>query len=224
MKETEKNAPERQWEFQCLRRRNGEATMELILASQSPRRRELLARLGLSFRVLAADIDETMDPGRAAFQEVARLSAGKAAAVAASAPEDSVIVAADTVVVLEGKILGKPRDKADAARMLQDLSGRDHQVMTGLTVRRGPVVQTDTVVTHVHFRPLDHREVAAYVASGEPMDKAGAYGIQGLASIFVDRLDGDYYNVMGLPLCRLCRMLRAVGVEVLGLAGNPVEL
>ena len=196
--------------------------MELILASQSPRRRELLARLGLTFTVRAAELDETMDPGLSPADEVARLSAEKAAAV--DPGDGSVVVAADTVVVLEGKILGKPRDKADAARMLQDLSGRDHQVMTGLTVRRGPVVQTDTVVTHVHFRPLDHREVAAYVASGEPMDKAGAYGIQGLASIFVDRLDGDYYNVMGLPLCRLCRMLRAVGVEVLGLAGNPVEL
>ena len=198
--------------------------MDLILASQSPRRQELLQRLGLAFRVCAADIDETMDPGRPVFQEVARLSAGKAAAIARSAAADSVIVAADTVVVLDGAVLGKPRDAAHAADMLHALSGRSHQVMTGLTVRRGSRIQTDTVITQVHFRPLHSREIDAYVASGEPMDKAGAYGIQGLAAIFVDRLDGDYYNVMGFPLCRLCRMLRAAGVEVLGIAGNPTGL
>ncbi len=189
--------------------------MELLLASQSPRRRELLGRLGLEFAVAVPDVDETMDPALPAFDEVARLSAAKAAAV-----DGTVVVAADTVVVLDGRVLGKPRDAAEAAEMLRALSGRAHQVMTGLTVRRGDFVQTDTVVTDVHFRPLGAAEIAAYVATGEPMDKAGAYGIQGLASVFVDRLAGDYYNVMGLPLCRLCRMLRAAGVAVLGQTGD----
>ena len=192
--------------------------MELILASQSPRRRELLERLGLHFTVRAADLDESMDAARPPAEEVARLSAEKAAAVD---PGSAVVVAADTVVVLEGRVLGKPRSADEAAEMLRALSGRAHQVMTGVTVRRGGRAETDTVVTDVHFRPLTEREIAAYVATGEPMDKAGAYGIQGLASIFVDRLDGDYYNVMGLPLCRLCRMLRAAGVEILGQAGEP---
>lgn len=189
--------------------------MELILASQSPRRRELLERLGLSFSVRAADIDETMDAARSAFDEVARLSREKAAAIAAHARADDVIVAADTVVVLDGRILGKPRDTAHAVEMLTALSGRSHQVMTGLTVRRGGAVQTDTVVTDVHVRPLSQAEIFAYAATSEPLDKAGAYGIQGLAAVFVDRLDGDYYNVMGLPLCRLCAMLRAAGVQIL---------
>ena len=195
--------------------------MKLILASQSPRRRELLSRLGLHFHVHAADIDETLEPDLPAYEQVARLSVKKAAAVAAAdAREGDVVVAADTVGVLDGKILGKPRDQQEAREMLTALSGREHQVMTGVTVRKDGHAVTDTVVTHVHFRPLEQAEIEAYVASGEPMDKAGAYGIQGLASIFVDRLDGDYYNVMGLPLCRLCEMLRSAGVAVLGMGGN----
>ena len=191
--------------------------MELILASQSPRRRELLGRLGLTFQVRAADIDETMNPALRPFDEVARLSRDKAAAIAAEAPGDTVVVAADTVVVLENRVLGQPHSEREAVEMLRSLSGRPHQVMTGMTVRRGDRVESDTVVTDVHFRPLSEQEIEAYVATGEPMDKAGAYGIQGLASIFIDRLAGDYYNVMGLPLCRLCAMLRAAGVPVLGL-------
>ena len=189
----------------------------LILASQSPRRRELLGRLGLSFTVRAADIDETMDPGRPAFDEVARLSREKAAAIALGAEPGDVIVAADTIVVLDGRILGKPRNEADARAMLSALSGREHQVMTGVTVRRGQQVQTETCVTQVHFRPLSQAEIAAYVATGDPLDKAGAYGVQGLASVFVDRLDGDFFNVMGLPLCKLCSMLRSAGVPILGI-------
>ena len=191
--------------------------MEIILASQSPRRRELLGRLGLSFTVRAADIDETMDPGRPAFDEVARLSREKAAAIALGAEPGDVIVAADTIVVLDGRILGKPRNEADARAMLSALSGREHQVMTGVTVRRGQQVQTETCVTQVHFRPLSQAEIAAYVATGDPLDKAGAYGVQGLASVFVDRLDGDFFNVMGLPLCKLCGMLRSAGVPILGI-------
>ncbi|MCI8526519.1 MAG: septum formation inhibitor Maf [Oscillospiraceae bacterium] len=190
----------------------------LILASQSPRRRELLARLGLPFTVRAADVDETMDQDVPPEEEVARLSARKAAAAAAG-PGD-VVVAADTVVVLDHRVLGKPRDAAEARAMLTALSGRSHQVMTGLTVRRGGEIQTETAVTQVRFRPLSSGEIDAYVATGEPMDKAGAYGIQGLAAVFADRLDGDYYNVMGLPLCALCRMLRRAGLPVLGETAN----
>lgn len=190
--------------------------MQIILASQSPRRRELLAKLGLPFTVQAVRADETMDPGLDPRQEVARVSRVKAMAAQAG-PED-VVIAADTIVVCQGRILGKPRDKAQAADMLAMLSGRDHQVMTGYTLRRGSQVITGTEVSHIFFRPLDPAEIRAYVETGEPMDKAGAYGIQGLAGLFVERLDGDYYNVMGLPICRLCAMLRHLGVEILGQA------
>lgn len=188
--------------------------MELILASQSPRRRELLAQMGLRFTVHAADIDETMDPGLPAGQEVARVSRAKALAVARG-PED-VVIAADTVVVCQGKILGKPHTPERAVEMLELLSGRDHQVLTGCTVLRGETVLSHLETTHLYFRPLSAEEIAAYVATGEPLDKAGAYGIQGLGGLFVRRLEGDYYNVMGLPLCALTGLLRQVGVPVLG--------
>lgn len=188
--------------------------MELILASQSPRRRELLAQMGLRFTVHAADIDETMDPGLPAGQEVARVSRAKALAIARG-PED-VVIAADTVVVCQGKILGKPHTPERAVEMLELLSGRDHQVLTGCTVLRGETVLSHLETTHLYFRPLSAEEIAAYVATGEPLDKAGAYGIQGLGGLFVRRLEGDYYNVMGLPLCALTGLLRQVGVPVLG--------
>ncbi len=190
--------------------------MDIILASQSPRRRELLERLGLTFEVHAADIDETMDDENPVADEVARLSRRKAEAVAKTRPEDDLIIAADTVVVLDHRVLGKPKSEAEAAGMLKALSGRSHQVMTGVTARRGGRVLTGTEITEVHFRALSPQEIAAYVATGEPMDKAGAYGVQGLGSIFVDRLGGDYYNVMGLPVCRLAGMLRELGIDVLG--------
>ena len=125
-------------------------------------------------------------------------------------------IAADTIVVIDGKILGKPKDEADAARMLRLLSGRRHEVMTGLTVLKGAQLQSCVVRTGIEFRALSEREIAAYVATGEPMDKAGAYGIQGRASIFVRHLDGDYFCVMGLPVCTLAQMLRGCGVEILG--------
>lgn len=180
--------------------------MNVILASQSPRRRELMALLGIPFTVQAADIDETMDPGKAPYDEVARVSRLKAAAVA-RAPED-VVIAADTIVVCAGKILGKPRDKDDAFAMLQLLSGRDHQVMTGMTVLYGDTCISCTEVTHIHFRSLSDGEIRSYIATGEPMDKAGSYGIQGGAALFAQRIEGDYYNVVGLPVCRLGMILR----------------
>lgn len=188
--------------------------MGLILASQSPRRRELLSRLGLRFQVETAGVDETMDPAKAPFDETARLSRAKAFAVNAG-PDDTVI-AADTVVVLDGAALGKPKDPSDASDMLHALSGRSHEVMTGLTVKRGEQSWSLTAVTRVWFRPLSGAEIAAYVESGEPMDKAGAYGIQGLAGSFVERLEGDYFNVVGLPLCPLTGLLRKAGIAVLG--------
>lgn len=187
--------------------------MQLILASASPRRKELLGLFGLPFVVRAADIDETMDPENAPYDEVARVSRRKALAVQRT--EDDVVIAADTIVVCEGKILGKPHDAAQAKAMLALLSGRDHQVMTGCTVLRGETGKTVTEVTDLHFRPLSQKEIDRYVASGEPMDKAGAYGIQGGAALFCQRMVGDYYNVMGLPVCRLGQMLREVAPEVM---------
>ena len=188
--------------------------MQLILASQSPRRRELLGLTGLDFTVRVADIDETMDAGKAPFDEVARVSRLKALAVD-RAPGD-VVIAADTIVVCEGKVLGKPHDEEEAVSMLRLLSGRDHQVMTGVTVVRGERTETFTEVTDLHFRELTEKEIAAYVASGEPMDKAGSYGIQGGAALFCTRMVGDYYNVMGLPVCRLGMVLRDMAPDLMG--------
>ena len=187
--------------------------MNLILASQSPRRRELLGLTGLPFVVRAADIDETMDPGKAPFDEVARVSCLKAEAVARK-PED-VVIAADTIVVCGGEVLGKPRNEADAFRILSVLSGRHHEVMTGMTVVCGDKAITHTEVTKIHFRELHPEEIRAYIASGEPMDKAGAYGIQGGAALFCEKMDGDYYNVMGLPVCRLGQVLKKCAPEIM---------
>lgn len=187
--------------------------MELILASQSPRRKELLRLIGLPFVIRVADIDETMDPAADPAREVARVSRQKAEAIAHT-PED-IVIAADTIVVLEGKVLGKPTDAAHAGAMLAALSGKDHQVMTGVTVLKGEQVLTHTEITDIHFRPLSQKEIRRYVATGEPMDKAGAYGIQGGAALFVQQLRGDYYNVMGLPVCRLYEMLCALAPELM---------
>lgn len=190
--------------------------MHIVLASQSPRRKELLERMGLEFSVRLAEHDETMDPAAEPCDEVARVSSRKAAAVAPLCGPEDVIIAADTIVVCDGLVMGKPHSRSEAAAMLRRLSGRAHQVMTGLTVRCGQRAETRTVVTDLRFRDLSESEILAYVATGEPMDKAGAYGIQGLASIFVAGLDGDYYNVMGLPVCTLTLLLREFGVQVLG--------
>ena len=188
--------------------------MQLILASASPRRRELMGLYHIPFVILAADFDETMDPNLAPEQEVARISRAKAAAVPRE--DDDVVVAADTIVVCGGKVLGKPHSEAEAVAMLKLLSGRDHQVMTGVTVARGSRMRTHTEITDIHFRKLSNREIQAYVASGEPMDKAGAYGIQGGAALFCDRMEGDYYNVVGLPVCRLGQMLRDMAPDMMG--------
>jgi septum formation protein len=187
--------------------------MELILASQSPRRKELLELFRLPFTVRIADIDETMDLNKAPYDEVARVSRCKAEAVTREA--DDVVIAADTIVVCQGRVLGKPRDTADAKAMLSLLSGRDHQVMTGLCVIRGEKCVTATEVTDIHFRNLSEAEIDAYVATGDPMDKAGSYGIQGGAALFAEKMVGDYYNVMGLPVCRLWKILKELAPELL---------
>lgn len=185
--------------------------MQLILASQSPRRKALMELFRMPFSVQVADIDETMDESLPPYDEVARVSRLKAEAT----PHESedVVVAADTIVVCSGSILGKPKDEQDAFRMLKMLSGKDHQVMTGLTVLRGDTAAVCTEVTDVHFRELTDNEILAYIRTGEPMDKAGAYGIQGGAALFVEKIAGDYYNVMGLPVCRLAQMLKALVPE-----------
>ena len=187
--------------------------MQLILASASPRRKALLSLFGIPFTVRAADIDETMDPEKPPFDEVARVSRLKALAV--SREEEDVVIAADTIVVCQGKVLGKPHSEAEAASMLRLLSGRDHQVMTGCTILFGDRAETFTEVTSLHFRPLSEKEIQKYVQSGEPMDKAGAYGIQGGAALFCEKLEGDYYNVMGLPVCRLYETLCRTAPEVM---------
>ena len=179
--------------------------MKLILASQSPRRQELLKLLGLPFTVRVADIDETL--GTCAPEEaVAQLSRKKAEAVRRSA--DELVIGADTVVVLDGKVLGKPSDETDAFRMLRSLSGRRHQVMTGVTVLQGDRCTSVTEVTEVSFRPLSDGDILSYIATGDPMDKAGSYGIQNGGALFVDGIHGDYFNVVGLPVCRLNLILK----------------
>ena len=189
--------------------------MNLILASASPRRRELLEGLGLKLTICPAKGEEHPEPGLSGGETAKRLSRAKCLEVAAAAGEDDVVIAADTVVCLDDEILGKPADAADAARMLRALSGRDHRVFTGVTVARGDRVLSDFEETAVHFRALSEREIEAYIATGEPMDKAGAYGIQGRASLFVRGIEGDYFNVVGLPLCKLGQMLNELGVDLI---------
>lgn len=190
--------------------------MAIILASQSPRRRELLVQMGLTdFLIRPAQGEEKADPALPPAELVEELSRHKAMEIAAAASPGDVIVAADTVVAVDGQILGKPRDTRDAARMLEALSGREHTVYTGVTVGRGGEFLTRHQATAVRFRRLTGAEISSYVATGEPMDKAGAYGIQGVGALLVEGITGDYCNVVGLPVCLLGRMLARFGVDVL---------
>ena len=182
--------------------------MNLILASRSPRRAELLEAAGIEFTIRVADVDETPRPDELPAHYVERLAREKASAVTSTATE--TVLAADTTVVLDCLILGKPEDARDAKRMLTALSGRTHEVMTGICLKRGDLIISEVASTTVWFAPMDAAEIDDYVASGEPMDKAGAYGIQGIASRFIERIDGSYSNVVGLPVARVYRHLCAI--------------
>lgn len=186
--------------------------LPVVLASASPRRKELLQRSGLSLLVVVPDVDETAHDGEAPAAMAERLALAKAASVAATSP-GVVVVAADTVVVLDGAVLGKPRDAAEAASMLGALSGKAHEVVTGYAVAGQHGVTSGTVRTGVTFRPLDASQIAGYVATGEPLDKAGAYGIQGIGAMLVRSIQGSYTNVVGLPLVEV--------LDAIALQGGP---
>ncbi len=172
-------------------------------------------RFGVEYEVIPAVGEEHAPSGLGPGETVAFLAGAKAAEVAASAGADAVVIAADTVVELNGELLGKPGTPERAEEMLSRLSGRVHRVWTGVCVRQGETSLSRSECTQVHFRPLSPEEIRAYIATGEPLDKAGAYGYQGLASLFVERIEGDFFNVMGLPVCALGLMLRRFGVELL---------
>ena len=184
----------------------------VILASQSPRRRELLTLVGISHTVRPADIDEAYVPGELPAAHAERLAREKAAAVARDEP-DAVVIGCDTIVVVDGNVLGKPRDEAHAAAMLARLAGRSHVVMTAVAVRWRGVELSAVEEVGVTFHPLTPDDIRAYVATREPLDKAGAYGIQGHGATIVARVDGDYFAVMGLPLQRLVRLMGELGVR-----------
>jgi len=189
----------------------------IVLASASPRRRELLERIGITeFDIRVPEADETYPAGLTPAQIVEYISRVKAEAAAKLCAPDEIVITADTMVFLDDLRLGKPADEADALRMLTDLQGRHHTVCTGVTVRQGQQSMTQSESTEVYFRSASEAELRAYIATGEPMDKAGAYGIQGKGSLLVERINGDFFNVMGLPVLRLSRMLSHFGVFVLG--------
>lgn len=179
--------------------------MVLILASASPRRAEILREAGIPFAVRSPRVDETPRPGEAPVDYVRRLAAEKACAVQAA--DGDVVLGADTTVVVDGRMLGKPSDTDDAQGMLEALSGRCHEVLTGICLRRGGSLIQDHATTRVWFAELSAAEIGDYVASGEPMDKAGGYAIQGLASKFIGRIEGCYFNVVGLPVALVYRYL-----------------
>ncbi len=188
--------------------------MRVVLASQSPRRRQLLAQTGLAFDMAAPDVVETTRTGESAEAYVTRLAAAKARAIGRPDDRDTVVIGADTTVVLGGRILGKPADPAEARRMLADLAGREHRVLTAVAVRRGVDLTTTVVSTDVRMTPMTPGEIDWYAASREPLDKAGAYAIQGLGGLFVESISGSYSNVVGLPLAETARLLRGAGVVV----------
>jgi septum formation protein len=187
--------------------------VNLVLASQSPRRLELLTTAGFQFTVRARPVEERRAPGEAPEDYVRRLAREKAEA-GWEGRGDEIILGADTVVVLDGEVLEKPTDVADARRMLKLLSGREHTVITGICLRHARGAETHHTATQVHFLPLSAEEIAGYVASGEPMDKAGAYAIQGLASKFIHRIEGDFSNVVGLPVYQVYQYLKKVKNDV----------
>jgi septum formation protein len=185
--------------------------LRVVLASSSPRRRQLLDLVGIAHEVKPSDIDEAMRSGELPEQYAERLAREKVGLIAAEIP-DALVVGADTIVVIDGIVLGKPRDVGDAERMLRMLSGRSHTVMTAVAATLGGEVASGVEIVDVTFLPIDDDEIRRYVATGEPMDKAGAYGIQGYGATIVRRIDGDYFAVMGLSLVRLVALMRELGV------------
>jgi len=184
----------------------------VILASASPRRRELLDLVGIAHDVQPADIDETYRTGEEAPVHAERLAREKGAIISARHPE-AIVISADTIVLIDGLVLGKPRDEADAARMLSMLGGQTHVVLTAVAVTYRGEMRSSVESVRVTFRPLDDERIGAYIATAEPMDKAGAYGIQGFGATLVERIDGDYFAVMGLPLARMVDLLQEIGVR-----------
>lgn len=186
----------------------------IVLASGSPRRQELLGRIGIrDFTVRVPQVEEWYPQGLTPPEIVSYISREKSQAVPSE--DDEIVITADTMVFLDDQRLGKPQDEADALRMLTALQGRRHTVCTGVTVRQGDRVLTESEATGVVFRPAEESELRAYIATGEPMDKAGSYGVQGKGALLVERLEGDFFNVMGLPVLRLSRMLAQFGIKLL---------
>ena len=190
--------------------------MKIILASKSPRRKEILETMGVSFEIDVADVDESVDVCLSPVEAVCEISKRKAQKVAERHGGDEIVISADTVVVIDGKIIGKPKDKEDAFCILKNLSGRTHEVYTGFTVCGNGKTKTDFEVTKVHFKELLDEDIRRYVATGESMDKAGAYGIQQKGNLFVDYIHGDYYNVVGFPISKICVTIRELfGINLL---------
>lgn len=179
---------------------------KIILASSSPRRKELLTTAGIEFEIHVKEVDESVPDGTPPA-EAAKMTAAKKAAAVAEDYADCVVIGADTIVVANGKILGKPKDEADAESMLRMLSGIEHEVITGVCIIRNGTSETFAQISKVKFYDLTDSEISAYVATKEPMDKAGAYGIQGLGCKLVERIEGDYFNIVGLPVAEVCRKL-----------------
>ena len=188
--------------------------MDIVLASGSPRRRDLLEKLGWSVRVIIPEVDERSLPFESPEDLCTRLSAAKAARVAETIREDTLVVGADTIVVVDGNVLGKPADEDESVLMLQSLQGRPHDVLTGVSVIGKGKSLSGLERTRVNFRALDYETIRAYAATGEGADKAGAYAIQGKGSLLVASIDGDYFNVVGLPLCRLGLMIEEMGLNL----------
>ena len=189
---------------------------KIVLASGSPRRQELLGRMGITdFTVRVPEVEESYPAGLSAEETVCYISREKSDAARLLCDENELIITADTMVFLDDKRLGKPKDEAQALEMLTALAGRRHTVCTGVTVRRGDVILTRAQSTDVYFRPATERELRAYIRTGEPMDKAGAYGVQGKGSLLVRRIDGDFFNVMGLPVEMLAEMLKTFEIDLL---------
>lgn len=197
---------------------------QIILASASPRRASLLKQICVDFQVIPSCVDEAADPHCQPQEIVLKLAEMKAESVSKNYPR-AIVLGADTVVACEGRVLGKPRGQEEAAKMLKFLSGRVHEVVSGVVLQRliPELVRGEAVTTRVKFRNLTEEEIAGYVATGEPLDKAGAYGIQGLGALLVEKIEGCYFNVVGLPLSRLPDLFREFGVDLLCLRANTVS-